>query len=195
LRASPFSFVPTETEIKLRVTDAIAVRKRIDQLGYTVKIPRTLESDQLYDRADQALRQSDQILRLRTRGSRSTLTYKGPAERAPHKSREELEVDISDGSTFVRILEALGYQPTFRYQKFRTTFASSLASGGQSGLITLDETPIGEFLELEGEADWIDKTAVRLEFSANDYVTASYAALYRDYCLKNPSAVPSAMVF
>lgn len=183
--------MPTETEIKLRVGELVTMRHRIEELGYSVKIPRTLESDQLYDRGDQSLRHSDQILRLRTRGSRSTLTYKGPAQRAPHKSREELEVDISDGATFERILDALGYQATFRYQKFRTTFAAE----GQPGLVTLDETPIGEFLELEGEADWIDRTAASLGFELSDYVTASYASLYREYCAQNPAAMPNAMVF
>jgi len=183
--------VPTETEIKLRIADIAALRRRLEELGYSIKIPRTLESDQLYDRADQALRQSDQILRLRTRGTRSTLTYKGPAQRAPHKSREELEVDMSDQEASERILNALGYKPTFRYQKFRTTYAAE----GQPGLITLDETPIGEFLELEGEADWIDTTAVSLGFGPSDYITGSYASLYREYRVRNPGTIPDAMVF
>lgn len=182
--------MPTETEIKLRVRDLAALRARIEQLGYRVHIPRTLEADQLYDR-NLELRQSDQILRLRTRGSRSTLTYKGPAQRAPHKSREELELDVTDGPTFERILHALGYKPTFRYEKYRTTFATE----NQPGLITLDETPIGEFLELEGEPDWIDQTAALLGCTPADYVIESYAALYRSYCTEHPSASPDAMVF
>lgn len=181
----------TETEIKLRARDTAALRARIEELGYRVSVPRTLEADQLYDRDDQQLRRADQILRLRTRGNRSTLTYKGPAQRLPHKSREELELDISDGGTFARILAALGYEPTFRYEKYRTTFAAE----GQPGLITLDETPIGEFLELEGEAEWIDETAERLGFTSADYVIESYAALYRRYCAENPTAIPGAMVF
>lgn len=183
--------MPTETEIKLRVRDVATLRARIEELGYRVSAPRILEADQLYDREDQQLRRSDQILRLRTRGDRSTLTYKGPAQRSPHKSREELELDVSDGATFARILAAIGYKPTFRYEKYRTTFAAE----GQPGLVTLDETPIGEFLELEGEAGWIDRTADRLGFTSADYVVESYGALYHRYCAENPAAVPGAMVF
>ena len=50
------------------------------------------------------------------------------------------------------------------------------------GVVTLDETPIGWFLELEGSPDWIDKTARQLGFSEEDYVILSYAALYLTYC-------------
>jgi adenylate cyclase class 2 len=183
--------LPTETEIKIRISDLDGLRARIGVLGYSEKVPRTLESDRLYDRDDQELRRSGRIVRLRTRGTHSTLTYKGPAERGPHKSREELEVDLSDGAMFERILDALGYKSTFRYQKYRTTFSRE----GEPGLITWDETPIGAYMELEGDAEWIDRTAVALGFGVQDYITASYATLYREHCSKNPSAVPDAMVF
>lgn len=178
----------TETEIKLRLRGD--VRSAIEQLGYGVRTARELEADQLYDRATE-LRVADKILRVRRRGSRTTLTYKGPAQRAPHKSREEIEVDVTDGAAFEQILAGLGYQPTFRYEKYRTTFIRE----GAAGLITLDETPIGTFLELEGEADWIDATALQLGYSATDYITESYASLYRKFCAEHPDRVPTAMVF
>ena len=167
------------------------MRARIESLGYRVETPRELERDQLYDRADQELRHADQILRLRTRGDRATLTYKGPAERTHHKSREELELDLSDGVTFERVLHALGYYPSFRYEKYRTTWAKD----DEPGLITIDETPIGDFLELEGPGVWIDATALKLGYGVADYVTGSYASLYREFCKTNPAAVPTAMTF
>ena len=170
--------VPVEIEIKLRLADGAAgARALLGQRGYTAAGPRLLESDQLFDREGE-LRQSDRILRLRSSGERWTLTYKGPAGRSPHKSREELEVDFSSGPSLVSILEALGYQPSFRYEKFRTKFTAP----GEPGIVTIDETPIGDFLELEGPAYWIDETAVRLGYSTTDYLTVSYASLYREYC-------------
>jgi adenylate cyclase, class 2 len=180
--------VPTETEIKLRVhPDAQSAIKR---LGYQIRIPRELEADQLYDRSTD-LRSADKILRLRRRGPRTTLTYKGPAQRAPYKSREEIEMDVTDGDAFQQILAGLGYEPTFRYEKYRTTFHHS----AHPGLITLDETPIGTFLELEGPGEWIDATALDLGYSQDDYITESYASLYRRFCAEHPERVPSAMVF
>ena len=167
----------------------------IEKLGYRVRTPRELESDQLYDRATD-LRDQDKILRLRRRGHRATLTYKGPAQRAPHKSREEIEVDVT--GEIEPILAGLGYHPTFRYEKYRTTYSIKTDPGSSEshpGLITLDETPIGDFLELEGPAVWIDTTALQLGYSQADYITASYASLYRAFCQTNPDRVPDAMTF
>ena len=79
---------------------------------------------------------------------------KGRRAPARSKSREEIETELADGAAFEAILAALGYSRTFRYEKYRTKFVSASRTG--SGLITLDETPIGSFLELEGPEYWID---------------------------------------
>jgi adenylate cyclase class 2 len=182
--------VATETEVKLRAPEGAAEAKaRIEALGYRLQTARQLESDTLYDTSEARLRQGDQILRIRMRGSRCTLTYKGPAERSTYKSREELESDITQPAEFLKVLAALGYAPVFRYEKYRTTYADG------SGLITIDETPIGSFLELEGETHWIDAVAARLGHSSAEYITASYARLYRNYCQEHPEVDPTAMVF
>jgi adenylate cyclase class 2 len=171
--------MPIETEIKLRwrgnADEAVAM---LAARGYRAEGPRELEVDEVYDGADARLRLGDQLLRLRSAGGRWTVTYKGPAARAPYKSREEIEVDVSDGAAFAQILAALGFQRTFHYEKYRTKFRAN----GQPGVVTLDETPIGSFLELEGPGYWIDSTASALGFAAEAYVTSSYAALYQEYC-------------
>jgi adenylate cyclase, class 2 len=178
-----------ETEIKIPFEDGPdRARALIERHGYAVIEPRTLESDQLFDRPGSELRIADQLLRLRRSGARSTVTYKGPATRERHKSREEIEFEVSDAPAFELILERLGYLPRFRYEKYRTKFAAP------PGIITIDETPIGVFLELEGPADWIDRTAERLGFAPSAYSTASYAALYRDY-LRSHEGAPINMVF
>ena len=182
--------MPVETEIKLRLTDAASARAMLDRHGYRQSDPRTLEIDQVYDRPDGELKRSGRLLRVRCAAGRWTLTYKGPCQPDRYKSREEIESDLSDGAAFVQILSALGYSPAFRYEKFRTKFTA----GDQPGLVTLDETPIGSFLELEGAGDWIDRTAAALGFSPAEYVTASYAALYQQY-RKEHAGVPEDMRF
>ncbi len=183
-----------ETEIKLAYRDtAEAARAMIEQRGYSLIEPRTLESDQLFDHGEE-LRGSDRLLRLRrTRnisGDKATVTYKGPGLRERHKSREEIEFEVSSPEAFMLVLERLGYHPGFRYEKYRTKFAAT----GEPGLITIDETPIGIYLELEGAPDWIDQTAARLDRKQAEYLTCSYASLYREYRQTNPLA-PQDMIF
>jgi len=181
----------TETEVKIRFAPgASAARDLMERHGYALIEPRTLESDRIFDRGASELKSADQLLRLRRAGSLATVTYKGPANRQRYKSREEIEFDVSDPDAFELVLARLGYTPRFRYEKFRTKFAAR----PEPGLITIDETPIGVFLELEGEAAWIDRTASRLGFSAAEYCTVSYASLYKDYLLSHEGATPD-MVF
>lgn len=184
-----------ETEIKLPWRGAAGEAKAlIESLGYPAITPRTLEVDQLFDRASGKLRQSDRILRLRREVSgertQATVTYKGPATREVYKSREEIEFAVSDPDGFSMVLERLEYHPGFRYEKYRTQFRAP----GEPGIVTLDETPIGIFMELEGPGYWIDSTAARLGFAPADYLTASYFLLYRRYRQQNPGA-SSNMIF
>jgi adenylate cyclase, class 2 len=170
--------MPLETEIKLRLRQGPEhARALLEQHGFRATGPRQLETNQTFDLPSGELRQSGRLLRLRSAGGQWTITYKGPAQGDKHKSREEIETTVSDGPALVQILAALGYQPSFAYEKFRTTFGAL----AEEGIVTLDETPIGDFMELEGPGYWIDETAVRLGFRPADYITASYAALYQDY--------------
>ena len=169
-----------ETEIKLRIEDgAEAAVQRLEKCGCVLRVPRTLQIDQVFDLPDGSIRQSGRLLRLRSSGGASTLTYKGPVLGGRHKSREEIEATTKESAELTAILNRLGYVPSFRYEKYRTTFADS--AGTDHAVIAVDETPIGVFLELEGPEDWIDRTAHRLGFAQADYITASYGSLYRDH--------------
>ena len=180
-----------ETEIKLRLPQEVdRFRALLAELGYQATGPRQLETDQTFDLPGGEIRKSARLVRLRSCGGRWTLTFKGPPETSNYKSREEIETDLSDGAAFQQILARLGYQPVFCYEKFRTIYKLN----GEPGIVTLDETPIGDFLELEGPGYWIDETAQRLGFTSADYILASYAALYEEYRRQHPT-VPCDMRF
>ena len=181
---------PVETEIKLSIPDAEAGRQLLQKHGFEVRTERSFEANAIYDTAGGDVRRSGALLRLRQTDSRSVLTYKGVSTPGRHKSRSESEVTVSDFQTMHQILEALGYRPIFRYEKFRTEFQVA----GQPGVATLDETPIGFFLELEGPAEWIDEAAGRLGFSEESYITDSYGTLYLKFCAAN-GVCPTHMVF
>lgn len=187
---------PVETEVKIRMdADAEAARRFIESHGFRVIEERRLQVDQVLDTPDGALRASGRLLRVRSDGAKDSgiVTFKGPVvQGSPHKSREELETTASDRAMLELILARLGFVPSFRYEKYRTEFRAS-TSNQEDGVIALDETPIGVFIELEGPAYWIDGTALRLGFSPKDFIILSYAGLYRDYLKQNPG--PSDMIF
>jgi len=179
-----------ETEIKLRWdADAASARAHIEACGFAANGPRLLEEDQLFDRASGELRQGRELLRLRVSAGVATVTYKGPPVPGPYKSREEIEFCVDNAEAFEIVLSRLGYQRVFRYEKYRTKFATAAV-----GLITLDETPIGIFIELEGPEYWIDAVSERLGFARSQFLTASYAALYAEFRVNHSDAPPN-MVF
>jgi adenylate cyclase class 2 len=179
-----------ETEIKLRVAEIGAARRLLRREGFRVKKRRVFEENTVYDTPERQLRRQGMLLRLRRAGRACTLTFKGAAGPGKYKSREELELPIRDFAICQTILARLGFQPLFRYEKYRTEYAG--ASG--KGVVTLDETPIGLFLEVEGPPHWIDLAARRLGYGEMDYITKSYGALYLDFC-REKGIEPAHMLF
>ncbi len=179
-----------ETEIKLRVESPAAARKLLREAGFRVSKRRLFEANLIFDTADLTLRNAQKLLRVREAGGTVTVTYKGPPEISRHKSREELEVEASNGAAMTRVFDRLGFLPMFRYEKYRTEYRKP----GSGGVATLDETPIGTFMELEGRPDWIDRTARRLGFRDQDFITASYGRLYLQWC-QDHAVEPTHMVF
>lgn len=170
-----------ETEIKLAIQNPESTRELLKRTGYEQLSGREHEYNELWDAPAGDLRLRGELLRLRTVAGTSTLTYKGVSqESARYKKREEIESAVGHAGAIRSILERLGFVCTFQYEKFRTEFGRR----DESGLILLDETPIGVYLELEGEQNWIDSTAEKLGFTDKHYITTSYGALYRDFCRK-----------
>jgi adenylate cyclase class 2 len=160
-----------EVEIKFRIDDLKLVQQRLREAGFREQTPRTHEINALYDREGE-LRSRGQLLRLRDYGGKWTLTYKAKTVNARHKTREELETKIGDGEQMEQIIRALGYQPSFRYEKFRSEWTDG------NGHVVLDETPIGDFGEIEGKPDWIDQIAGKLEITDDKFITQSYTELF-----------------
>ena len=164
----------SETEIKLRFDSAADALERLRPLGLELRVARTFEDNVLYDRDRDPLESSGKLLRLRRVGPRAVLTFKAPKTGADgrYKVRLEEETDVDDPDSMIRILEALGFSPSYRYQKYRTEFALDDLH------VCLDETPLGCFVELEGPPDSIDRTAARLGIEADAYITETYAELH-----------------
>jgi adenylate cyclase class 2 len=201
-----------EIEIKLEVRDPRALKRSLARLDFRRVEARHFESNCLLDFPNLRLRQAQLLLRLRWKRGKCLLTFKGAPSRSRHyKVRTEMEMEVEDGGGLREILESAGLREVFRYDKYRTQYAP--ASGrqkmarqdGSAGRgakrraperceLAYDETPIGNYVELEGPPEWIDEVARRLGCQRSDYITLSYAALYHQKC-REQGKKPANMVF
>ncbi|HUR36713.1 MAG TPA: class IV adenylate cyclase [Terriglobales bacterium] len=170
-----------EVEIKFRANDLKALTDRLRKAGFRLKTRRTIETNTLFDNAQRELSARREVLRIRRYGEAWTLTHKSGGTAGRHKSRVETETVVADGEALTAVFASLGFQPSFRYEKFRSEWTDG------KGHVVLDETPIGNFGEIEGSAAWIDRTARTLGVTEQDYITASYAGLFFDWKEKTGS--------
>jgi adenylate cyclase, class 2 len=161
-----------EIEIKFRVGDLRKLRRKLRLAGFRQITSRTHEMNTLYDLPGQPLRSRGELLRLRKYGSEWLLTHKAKGKTGRHKTRVETQTEVGDGAKMEAILLALGFKPSFRYEKFRAEWSDG------RGQVVIDETPIGNFGEIEGPPRWIDRTARSLGLKPGDYITDTYASLF-----------------
>ncbi len=170
-----------EVEIKFRVENLRSLARQLRAARFRIVTARTHEMNTLYDLPGEVLRGRKELLRLRKYGADWTLTHKSRKKTGRHSSRQELETGVDDGKKMDAILRALGYFPSFRYEKFRAEWTDG------KGQVVVDETPIGNFCEIEGAPRWIDATARKLGVSDSEYITKNYAGLFLDWKARTKS--------
>jgi adenylate cyclase class 2 len=164
-----------EIEIKFKIRDIEALIARLRTIGLKQVTPRTHEMNVLFDLPGHPLRNRGDLLRLRKYGERWVLTHKAKSKNSkdgPHKSRIETETRVENGEKMEAILRSLQFEPTFRYEKFRAEWNDG------EGHVVIDETPIGNFAEIEGPPEWIDSMARNLGVKQEEYITDTYAGLF-----------------
>lgn len=144
--------------------------------GGRLVVSRRLLVDTLFDTPDGRLRRDRVGLRLRRDGALGLLTFKGPVQPGPVKSREEIETPVANPDDTEGILTALGFRRSFRAEKYRAEYVLAPAR------ITIDETPIGVFVEIEADPVEIEHAAGQLGRTRLDYRLESYARLYMAWC-------------
>jgi len=174
---------PHEIEVKLRLDSVDAFARAGIELE--VETPRHFEDNWILDNADRALGAREAILRVRFADGKGSITYKERAsEDAPasqFKQRVEIETAIDDPESALAMFERLGFHKWFRYQKYRTVYRATLP-GGSTLSVMFDETPIGNFVELEGEEEAIAQAIDLLGVTSADYILESYLALQAEHC-------------
>jgi adenylate cyclase class 2 len=161
-----------EIEAKYYVRNLPAVEAKIISGGGTLLHARIHETNLRFDTPDGDLSRQYQMLRLRKTHT-VTITFKGSASVLEGVSRrQEIETEMGDFEIAKSLLEALGYQVTRIYEKYRTEYQLD-------GLtIALDELPYGNFVEIEGTGpEKIRQAAARLGLDPAVNIPANYLML------------------
>jgi adenylate cyclase class 2 len=172
-----------EIEVKLRLDSVDAFTRAGIELE--TETARHFEDNALLETSDHALGEREAILRVRSAGDKGLVTYKEKAgDDAPasqFKQRVEIETAVDDPESALEMFERLGFRKWFRYQKYRTVYRATLP-GGSTLSVMFDETPIGNFVEIEGEEEAIAQAVELLGVTPACYILVSYLALQAEHC-------------
>lgn len=162
-----------EIEAKFFLRDLAAFRQRLEKIGAVQIKPRHHELNLRFDLPDGSLTRAHRVLRLRQDG-RALLTYKGAGQAGAEVAvRQEVEVEVSDADACRRLLEALGFEVSMIYEKYRTTYRLGEAE------IVLDEMPFGSFCEIEApDAETIHRLAQQLQMDWEARIAMGYYTLF-----------------
>jgi len=186
---------PHEIEVKLRFDNLDAFARA--GIVLEVEVARHFEDNWLLDSAGRELSRRAAILRVRSAAGKGYITCKetpgGDAPASRFKKRIEIETAIDDPENAVAIFERLGFRKWFRYQKYRTIFRATLPDGAKLHVM-FDETPLGAFVEIEGEEEAIARAVELLGVTPAGYILESYLAIQADHCHRRGKSLED-MVF
>lgn len=162
-----------ELEVKFYLNNRRSIESKLRSLDANLIYVRTYELNLRFDTPAGDLGREHRVLRLR-QDAHARLTFKGPSQvREDVNARQEIEFMVSDFGAAQRLLEALGYQMAFSYEKYRATYELNDLE------ITLDDLPFGTFTEIEGpDAASIQAVARDLGLDWSARITDSYTALF-----------------
>ncbi len=162
-----------EIESKFYVRNLPAIEKLLLATGAICLAPRAFEYNLRFDNKENSLERQHKVLRLR-KFDDIRLTFKGPGERIGNAlSREEIELVVNDFDQAQKFLEGLGYRVAAIYEKYRAMYRTG------TSLVTLDELPYGNFVEIEAESpDEIKDIALQLKLNPDAAIPSSYQGLF-----------------
>ncbi len=185
-----------EIEAKVKLDDPQRLRETLEACGLEPG-SAVFEVNRLFDDAAGRLRERDVALRVREerdletgQGRPARLTFKGRQADSDLKRRIEHETEVADAAALVAVLEAIGLEESFRYEKRRTTWKVGPCE------VTLDEVPhLGWFSEIEGPDEASVRETLRaLGLEDLPRFTKSYIALLSEF-LEAEGLEPNRAVF
>ena len=161
-----------EQEVKLRFDTHEAARQAVIAAGGRLVGCERPQDDHYLDTPHGQLGHDRCTLRIRRDAGINTITYKGPGEPGPVKSREEIETTVADADVAEALFAKLGYTEEFRLLKHREDYVVGDVR------VFIDRTPVGVFIEIEGTPETIAATTRAFGRTPAEYILDSYRSLY-----------------
>ena len=153
-----------ETEVKVIEIDRGAVVRKLELLGGEVVFDGMMHAVFL-DHPDGSIVGNGNLLRLRSAGERTVMTFKGFVSRTGVKVMEEVESEVSDMGAALAVLQAIGLVVIRDMEKHRTSYRLGKAHVDIDRYVG-KHAHIPEFLEIEAEdLEEITAIARKLGFS------------------------------
>src|SRR5437773_12142598 len=86
-----------EIELKFPVAEFSAIQQRLGQWGARAEAALD-EADHYFNAPDRDFARTDEAFRLRRIGTQNRITYKGPKQGGPAKTRTEIELGLEAGA-------------------------------------------------------------------------------------------------
>ena len=140
-----------EVEMKFRVADMASLESRLVELGATISVAQA-EVDVYFAHPARDFARTDEALRIRRKGARNFLTYKGPKIDATTKTRREIDLplppDEETAQAWTGLLMPWGSPMAGEVRKSRRK--AHVVWQGRNVEASLDEVEgLGRFAELE----------------------------------------------
>lgn len=173
-------------EIEVKFEFKIPSNKIIEKIISDLKMKRIVKTFQRTHRLDtptQKLRKQGIFMRTREESKGSdTMTIKIKdlkKKRNKYFEREEYEIEIPNAKEMAEMLKIVGFSRERILEKFRVIFQK------KNLIISVDKLPFGNFIEIEGTSDKIEKAIKKLGLDNKYKITDAYWVLYDRYCKKN----------
>lgn len=169
--------IETELKFKLNGGQLSSIKKLLKEKGKVLR-KRVKEETTMYDNPEKIMLITDGRVRVRTWGENAIFSYKKPITRKKIKQEIELETEVSDAQTLIKILKKMNFQAVSGYWRYRSIWQF------QQCHVFLDQFSFGNYLEIEGSIKKVQRVARVLGLCMNDNLTGSYDGIYKKICQK-----------
>ncbi len=167
--------MPTETEVKIRIDAVEPIKQKLLEMKAELYKKRAVQTDSYF--GNKTMKKKGQTLKIR---DNALLIYKGPSQKKNNiRSNEEIEIMVDNAAYLKQLLEQLGYLQYWKKERYRESYLVNMTQ------ICIDETPIGNFIEIEGKKENIIDIAKQLGFSQKKFIADSYGKLWKEFAKKN----------